>query len=581
MTSSATGQDSRSPGGDGGPADVDGAVQALAHADPQSFYDAAQRFDRTAARLRTVSADFRGRLRHLEQAWQGEGFEAFSGAAEELLRRIGHSVDALAEPSYANLLTELGDAVAEAKRDVDDLRAQRDAASTAPGVGPQAAQAEQDARAQEVLRRLGSTYSSVGGRFRAPPENQTLHNGDRKTAQTGRAADAAEPTGGAAGGSALTVSTAADGAGAADGARQDDGRGPVATGAEGQQHAEQQDQSSVGIEMPSDGAEAAGSIWSSVLPAGALPAAAVIGREKRKRDEKKRRQDEEQNAFEENAHGSEDSREEDETGKYGSEGSQADGDSGKYGSEEPGDERGSDESGKSHQATSSERHGDTDDYDGASGEDGDSGDDSKHPHDHRGKTGHGHRDQDDVVRTFSEESAEDENPMRSLSTAQHYAATETGAERIPDTAPAPPPATPPSAPSAPAAAAGSPTAAAVGGGASALRLHLGAPVSAGGVAPPPPTGVRSDASALSVPSEPSTASTAHPATASGQVAGTASHSGVPPMNPRTMGGQPEQQETGHQERDRNVAQREDPETWEAGVGLTGVLGREVRREDKS
>ena len=128
MTSSATGRDSRPPGGDGGPDDVDGAVRALAQADPQSFYDAAQRFDRTAVRLRTVSADFRGRLRHLEQAWQGEGFEAFSAAAEKLLRRIDHSVDALVEPSYANLLTELGDALAEAKRDVDDVRAQREEA---------------------------------------------------------------------------------------------------------------------------------------------------------------------------------------------------------------------------------------------------------------------------------------------------------------------------------------------------------------------------------------------------------------------------------------------------------------------
>lgn len=506
------------PDVDGGPGDVDAAVRALAQADPHSFYDAAQRFDRTAGRLRTVSERFRGRLRHLEQVWQGPGYEMFAKSADELVNRIEQVVGVLAEPSYAGLLNELGDALAEAVREAEDARSQ---AAGDPGI-----RAEQDSRAQEVLRRLSNTYGSVGRRFRAPPARQArvpggsarvsaadFHGspGDCRTASNDFAAS------GSGGGTPLTESGQSAAGDAADSGTAL-GRG-VST-----------DEFSA-VEEPGEGS--AGSIWSSVLPTAALPAAAVLGRKQRNRNQKKRdQQARDRDEFDERGDSSQERDERSRVSDYRAENSGQDGE----GTES------NRESGADHQEDDSARN-----------------------------TG---RDRSRRQSTSDDPDVQEESRSERDSRLRLAATAPPGA----DAAVAQPPAVqPPFAQ--PSAGEGSPVhspaTAAAPGAAAGLRASSFLPGSATAPPPPPPTGLRSDGSSLTAPVETGSGPTGQPGAGSATQGAGGPQGGMPPMNPRTMGGagQKEQQESGHQERERNVAEHEDPSTWRVGAGSTGALGR--------
>ncbi|MEV6232735.1 hypothetical protein AB0L88_33220 [Saccharopolyspora shandongensis] len=494
-------------GSDDVPGDVDGAVRALSNADPHSFYDAAQRFDRTAARLRSASGQFRGRLRHLEQVWQGPGFEVFSQSADRLLNRIEQVVGVLAEPSYAGLLNELGDALAEAKREIGDVRSQQagDGAAAAPGV-----RAEQDGRAQDVLHRLANTYQSTGRRFRAPPARQASAPGGSVHAT----AAGFHGSAGASGSDSADTGLAGSGGGvSATEANQSSMEGGGDSGVTSGAVSSADGLSAVGEQ----GESSAGSIWSSVLPTAALPAAAVLGRNMRKRDEKKdgRRKS--------SGDGSEESRK----------------------STEEGDDQ---NRLSSYRAEESEP-------DGAE------------------QSGNEDRD--------ARSSASDRRVQTEKSTSGNYAepreqreSAHDGIDRRVGTVPpdrtdattAQPPAVQPANAHSPAAS---------GAAAAALGTSRFLSGSATAPPPPPPTGLRSDGGSLTAPVDTGSGPTGQPSTGSAPQGAGGPQSGMPPMNPRTMGGagQKEQQESGHQERERNVAEHEDPSTWQVGAGSAGALGR--------
>ncbi|MEV5539833.1 hypothetical protein AB0L13_23540 [Saccharopolyspora shandongensis] len=505
------------PDVDGGPGDVDAAVRALAQADPHSFYDAAQRFDRTAGRLRTVSERFRGRLRHLEQVWQGPGYEMFAKSADQLVNRIEQVVGVLAEPSYAGLLNELGDALAEAKREVEDARSQ---AAGDPGI-----RAEQDSRAQEVLRRLSNTYGSVGRRFRAPPVRQARVPGGSVRVSSadfhgssggGRTASDDFAASGSGGGTPLTESGRIS-AGDTDGSGTALGRGAST------------DELSA-VEEPGEGS--AGSIWSSVLPTAALPAAAVLGRKQRKRSEKKQdQQARDRDEFDESGDSTQERDEKSRVSDYRKENSEQD----------SGRKEGQRESGIDQQE--------------------DDGSERNTGQDHR--TLRSQSTSDDV-------GVQEESPSERDSRQPLAAAAPPGA----DAAVAQPPAVQPSF-TQPSASQGSPVHSAAPGAATGLRASSFLPGSATAPPPPPPTGLRSDGSSLTAPVETGSGPTGQPGTGSATQGTGGPQGGMPPMNPRTMGGpgQKEQQESGHQERERNVAEHEDPSTWQVGAGSAGALGR--------
>ncbi|TDD42214.1 hypothetical protein [Saccharopolyspora elongata] len=490
------------------PGDVDAAVRALSGADPHSFYDAAQRFERTDARLRSVSEQFRSRLRHLEQAWQGPGFEMFAQSADRLLNRVEQVVGVLAEPSYAGLLNELGDALAEAKREVADARSQRtgDGLPADPGV-----RAEQDARAQEVLRRLAGFYQSTGRRFRAPPAQQSHVPGG-----SGQAVNASFH-----GGDGTVGPTSADGGGAGSGGENQpaepgqlppDGAGDSGVDSAAGSSAD----GSSADEGPGEGS--AGSIWSSVLPTVALPAAAVLGKNRRSRK--------------------------------------------KQGRQERDDES---EEGRNSSAERDDKHSSADYRKQKDSE----------------RRSHDSGQEEEIAgnnapnrRTHHNMSTSD---VQSEPGSQRDSARD-GVDRMPETAPSARTDTAVAQPSAvqtahtPASVA---TAAAIG----ASRFFPG---SATAPPPPSPTGLRSDGSALTAPVETGPGPAGQPGAGPAMQGAGGPQGGMPPMNPRTMGGpgQKEQQEPGHQERERNVAEREDPSTWQVGTGYPGALGRAHPEREK-
>ncbi|MEV0084493.1 hypothetical protein [Saccharopolyspora sp. NPDC050642] len=488
------------------PGDVDAAVRALSGADPHSFYDAAQRFERTDARLRSVAEQFRSRLRHLEQAWQGPGFEMFAQSADRLLNRVEQVVGVLAEPSYAGLLNELGDALAEAKREVEDARSQRtgDGLPADPGV-----RAEQDARAQEVLRRLAGFYQSTGRRFRAPPAQQSHVPGG-----SGQAVNASFH-----GGDGTVGPTSADGGGAGSGGENqlaEPGQlRPGGAGDSGVDSAAGSD-GTLAVEGPGEGS--AGSIWSSVLPAAALPAAGVLGKSRRSRK--------------------------------------------KQGRQERSDE--SDES-RNRSEERDDKHGSADYREDKDGE----------------RPSHDSVQEEEIAvnnapnsRTRPEMSTSD---LRGEPGSQRDSARD-GVDRMPEAAPSARTDTAVALPSA--AQTAHPPAS--GTAASALGASRFFPGSATAPPPPSPTGLRSDGSALTAPVETGPGLAGQPGTGPATQGAGGPQGGMPPMNPRTMGGpgQKEQQEPGHQERERNVAEREDPSTWQVGAGFPGALGRAHPEREK-
>lgn len=178
---------------------LDSASAALGGADPQSLYRSGQCFTATAEHLRAVTDEFRARLRTLESAWSGPGAQAFAEATTGITHRLDGLVSALSFPDYGWLCRELGDALANGQRELQQLRDERASqqggapppqagtsaappttspllpgASLAPGSSAAAPAGQQqvspqDGRANKVMNELANAYRQLGGQLRTLP----------------------------------------------------------------------------------------------------------------------------------------------------------------------------------------------------------------------------------------------------------------------------------------------------------------------------------------------------------------------------------------------------------------------------
>ena len=171
---------------------LDSASAALGAADPQSLYRSGQRFTATAEQLRAITDEFRARLRQLESAWSGPGAQEFAEATTGITHRLDGLVSTLSSPDYGWLCRELGDALANGQRELQQLRDERASqqgsapppqagtspvspgtspaprASAAPPAGQQQP-SPQDDRAHQVVNELANAYRQLGGQLHALP----------------------------------------------------------------------------------------------------------------------------------------------------------------------------------------------------------------------------------------------------------------------------------------------------------------------------------------------------------------------------------------------------------------------------
>jgi uncharacterized protein YukE len=171
---------------------LDSASAALGGADPQSLYRSGQRFTATAEQLRAITDEFRARLRELESAWSGPGAQEFAEATTGITHRLDGLVSTLSSPDYGWLCRELGDALANGQRKLQQLRDERasqqgsapppqpgtspvspgtspvSGSSAAPPAGQQQA-SPQDDRAHQVVNELANAYRQLGGQLHALP----------------------------------------------------------------------------------------------------------------------------------------------------------------------------------------------------------------------------------------------------------------------------------------------------------------------------------------------------------------------------------------------------------------------------
>lgn len=169
----------------GGQQTLDSASAALSGADPQSLYQSGQRFTATAEQLRTVTDEFRARLREVESAWSGSGAQAFAEVMSGVTHRLDGLVSSLSSPDCGWLCRELGDALATAQRELQQLRDERASqpggaappqagvavpprGSAAPPAGQQQL-SPQDGRAHQVMNELANTYRQLGGQLHVLP----------------------------------------------------------------------------------------------------------------------------------------------------------------------------------------------------------------------------------------------------------------------------------------------------------------------------------------------------------------------------------------------------------------------------
>ncbi|WP_243791928.1 WXG100 family type VII secretion target [Saccharopolyspora gloriosae] len=161
--------------------DMEQTAAALATGVPESFYKAAHGFDGMAETFVNASERLRAQTSHLEQVWQGPAARGFTDAMREVNRTVDKLVETLNAPNYAAMLNQLGDALADAQRQVGQVKDQRqqgmDEFAASPAAADPAAQAamqQQDITHNEqtaqVMQQLSNTYFNIGKRFGQFPE---------------------------------------------------------------------------------------------------------------------------------------------------------------------------------------------------------------------------------------------------------------------------------------------------------------------------------------------------------------------------------------------------------------------------
>ncbi|QKV73994.1 WXG100 family type VII secretion target [Amycolatopsis sp. Hca4] len=137
----------------------DQLAQLVEEVSPDALYERAAAFDTAMARFEHLRDDLGTQTRHLWEAWSGRIAEAFDDVVRQVSGRTGAVVQAMAEPGYGAVLRRAGDALAQARRRMQDLRAQN-------------RQNDLEA-ARQVLYDLGTAYRDLGATLAPVPDAGT------------------------------------------------------------------------------------------------------------------------------------------------------------------------------------------------------------------------------------------------------------------------------------------------------------------------------------------------------------------------------------------------------------------------
>ncbi|WP_026066260.1 WXG100 family type VII secretion target [Actinoalloteichus spitiensis] len=172
------------PGDFGGvPPTLEGAMAALATADPDRFYRAADSFDSIVTRLNGVLDEVRRHWNRLDESWHGgSAKDRLSERRSKTDNVVVQVTDTLSTPSYSSRTREAGDALVRAQRQLKDIQQSTVQMDPLPADMPaedaahaNAARAEHAARVKDeqaahVLHRLSADYNQTSATLRQLPE---------------------------------------------------------------------------------------------------------------------------------------------------------------------------------------------------------------------------------------------------------------------------------------------------------------------------------------------------------------------------------------------------------------------------
>ncbi|MFD8500453.1 hypothetical protein [Amycolatopsis sp. NPDC059657] len=131
-------------------------------ADPQTFYQEAQRFEQAASRLHDVQGQMDKHRRDLAEAWY-RGDKQRHDRLDRLIRHVEGVVGGIQNPGYPRLLRQIGDAISDTKQRLADLKDGKGSAEDDKARG------DIDKRATTLLAELSTLYRQLGGQLVALP----------------------------------------------------------------------------------------------------------------------------------------------------------------------------------------------------------------------------------------------------------------------------------------------------------------------------------------------------------------------------------------------------------------------------
>lgn len=173
-------QDPAPPAPEAGSLTLEQVLEQVSSADSQTFYQQAQRFDQAAGRLHDVKDLLSKYRRDLADAWHS-GDKQRVNRLDRLIRHVEGVVAGVQNPGYPRLLRKIGDAIADTKQRLNELK------DTKGNAEDDKARADVDKRAAQLLDELSTSYRQLGGELVALPER--TDTGRKGTAEPGARID--------------------------------------------------------------------------------------------------------------------------------------------------------------------------------------------------------------------------------------------------------------------------------------------------------------------------------------------------------------------------------------------------------
>jgi hypothetical protein len=181
----------------------------VAAADPQTFYQLAQRFEQAAGELDETKGQLSKYRRDLAEAWHNQDMQKHN-RIDRLVQHLEGIVASVENPGYAQMLRQVGDAIVDSKQRLEALKEDKANATD------DAARSDIDKQAATVLDGLSTSYRQMGGALAELPESSATSGTTAGSAGAGAAANEAAGAGAAAAQQASSSGgTAAAGAGTA------------------------------------------------------------------------------------------------------------------------------------------------------------------------------------------------------------------------------------------------------------------------------------------------------------------------------------------------------------------------------